>query len=305
MDLEVRHLKLIEAIATEGGMTRAAGRLHLTQSALSHQLKEIEDRLDTPLFLRLKKKMVLTEAGERVLLTARHVLEELSHAEQEVRKIGKGEQGVLRISTQCNTCYHWLPLLLRPFYSKYPGVEVRIVLEATDAPVKALMEGKLDLAVAYSKLPDRDLSYFPLFEDELVVVVPKAHPLASAPYVTAQNLAGENLILYAIPLETNLVFQKILAPNNITPRKIYPVMLTEAIIEMVSAEIGISVLARWAVAPYIKSGNLKAVRLTKKGVYREWSAVIKKNQPIPSYYMDFIELLAERAVPSRMKVLKA
>ncbi len=193
MDLEVRHLKLVEAIASEGGMTRAADRLHLTQSALSHQLKEIEDRLDTLLFLRLKKKMVLTEAGERVLKTARQVLEELTHTEEEVRKIGRGEQGVLRISTQCNTCYHWLPSMLKLFYQKHPGVEVRIVLEATDAPVKALMEGRLDVAVAYSRISDSSLVYYPLFKDELVVVVPRDHTLASSKYVKAEDLAERKL----------------------------------------------------------------------------------------------------------------
>jgi LysR family transcriptional regulator for metE and metH len=300
MDLEIRHLKLVDAIASEGGMTKAASRLHLTQSALSHQLKEIEERLDTTLFLRLKKKMVLTEAGERVLLAAQQILEELSDAEKEVRKIGKGEQGVLRISTQCNTCYHWLPSLLRPFYVKYPEVEVRIVLEATDAPVKALQQGKIDLAVAYSRISDRNLSFYPLFEDELVVVVPKGHSLASVPYVKPQNLADENLILYAIPLETNLIFQKILAPNEIVPRKIYQVMLTEAILEMVKAGIGISVLARWAVAPSVKSGALKALRLTKKGIHREWFAAINKVEEVPSFYLDFVKLLAEQAIPSRI-----
>ncbi len=304
MDLEVRHLKLVDAIASEGGMTKAADRLHLTQSALSHQLKEIEDRLDTLLFLRLKKKMVLTEAGERVLRTARQVLEELIHTEQEVRKIGKGEQGVIRISTQCNTCYHWLPSMLKLFYRKYPGVEVRIVLEATDAPIKALLQGKLDVAIAYSRIADRSLSYFPLFEDELVVVMPKGHPLASASYVKAQDLAEDNLILYAVPLETNLVFQKILAPNGILPKKIYHVMLTEAIIEMVRAGIGISVLAGWAVAPYVKSGDLRAVPLTKKGIWRDWFAVMTAMEETPEYLLDFVKLLAGRALPSRLKPTK-
>jgi LysR family transcriptional regulator for metE and metH len=300
LDLEVRHLRLIDAIVSEGGVTRAAGKLHLTQSALSHQLKEIEQRLSAPLFHRLKKRMVLTEAGERILQTARRVLEDLDHTEQEVRKIGKGEEGILRISTQCNTCYHWLPSMLKGFHQKYPGVETRIVVEATEDPIKALLEGKLDLAIGYKRVPDRSLAYFPLFDDELVAIVPRGHRLSSSSYVTAKDFADEALILYSIPLETNLVYQKFLHPHRINPRKIYHVMLTEAILEMVRADIGISVLARWAVSPYLKAGDLKAIRLTKKGVRREWFAALLKKETVPEYYYEFVRLLTKTAMPLGM-----
>src|SRR5262249_34093061 len=109
MILEVRHLRLIQAIAREGSVTKASESLHLTQSALSHQLREIEDLFGSPLFLRLKKKMLLTQAGDRLLQTAEAVLPQLHQTEEEIRRLGKGESGLLRISTQCNTCYHWLP----------------------------------------------------------------------------------------------------------------------------------------------------------------------------------------------------
>ena len=109
MKLDIRHLKLIVAVTEEKSVTKAGERLHLTQSALSHQLRDIEERLGTPLFLRLNKRMIPTQAGERLLSSARHVLDELKHAEDEVAQMANHKRGALRISTECYTCYHWLP----------------------------------------------------------------------------------------------------------------------------------------------------------------------------------------------------
>jgi LysR family transcriptional regulator, regulator for metE and metH len=292
MDLEIRHLKLIDAISSQGGMTKASKYLHLTQSALSHQLKEIEERLGTPLFLRLKRKMILTEAGEKLLQSAQKVLEELELTEENLRRFAKGQHGILRISTQCNTCYHWLPSMLTLFQKKFPDVEVEIVVDATHRPIEALLEGQLDLAIAYTKPADKALSYFPLFEDELLAVVPPNHPLAAKPYIKPEDFAEYPLLVYSVPLEENLIFQKILNPEGIIPKRIYKVMLTEAIIEMVKAGIGIGVLARWAVAPHLKSRELKGLKLTTKGVHRHWNAVTLKNTHAPQYLLEFEKLLA-------------
>ena len=144
MDLEVRHLRLVTAIADQGSVTSAANHLHLTQSALSHQLKDIEDRLGASLFQRLSKRMVLTQAGNRLLEAARSILVELQRAEDEIRETAKVREGVLRISTECYTCYHWLPSRMKMYSQKFPRVEVRIVAEATRHPFKALPDGKLD-----------------------------------------------------------------------------------------------------------------------------------------------------------------
>jgi LysR family transcriptional regulator, regulator for metE and metH len=295
MDLEIRHLKLVEAIAKEGGMTKASVKLHLTQSALSHQLKDIESRLNTPLFIRLKKRMVLTEAGNKLLQSAQKVLQELESTEAGIRKLGKGEQGILRIATQCNTCYHWLPSILKSFREDFPGIDVQVIVEATHRPIEAVLDGKLDFAIAFSKVVDRNLSYRPLFKDELLVVMPPDHPLANRPYFRAQNFADETLIAYSTPLETNLVFQEVLLPAKIKPKAVYQVMLTEAIVEMVKAGLGIAVLARWAIAPYLQSRQLKGSRLTKNGMYREWQAVTL-NRPQPAFYREFAKLVQKASI---------
>src|SRR6476661_2777620 len=170
--LDIRHLKLIVAVTEEKSVTRAGEVLHLTQSALSHQLREVEEKLGTPLFLRMNKKMILTPAGERLLETARQVLAEMKRAEQHISEIAANRQGTLRISTECYTCYHWLPGVMKEFRQKFPGVEIKIDAEATHRPVQALLHGKLDLGIVSGTGRDKRLQYRPLFDDEIVAVMP-------------------------------------------------------------------------------------------------------------------------------------
>ena len=126
MDLEVRHLKLVREVSAAGNLTRAGAALHLTQSALSHQLRDIESRLATPLFLRVGKRMALTAAGERVLQSADEILAAIEPTEDAVRLLAGADRGLLRVSTECYTCYHWLPPLLKRYRKSHPQVDVRI-----------------------------------------------------------------------------------------------------------------------------------------------------------------------------------
>src|SRR4051812_38571879 len=131
VDLEIRHLQLVAAVAEVGSLTRAGDQLHLTQSALSHQLRDIEGRLGAALFHRRGKRLVLTPAGEHLLESARDILERLRQTEDTIRHLGRAQRHVLRITTECTTCYHWLPPLLTTYRQRCPGVDVRIEVEAT------------------------------------------------------------------------------------------------------------------------------------------------------------------------------
>src|SRR5499433_1105773 len=193
VSLDIRHLKLIVAVTEEKSVTRAGEVLHLTQSALSHQLRLIEEKLGTPLFLRMNKKMILTQAGERLLRTAQQVLDEMKRAEDHISQMAANRQGRLRISTECYTCYHWLPDVMKEFRRKFPGVEVKIDAQATHRPIQALLQGKLDLAIVSTVQSDRQLRYRVLFEDEFVMIMSADHPLVARPYLTARDFADQNL----------------------------------------------------------------------------------------------------------------
>jgi LysR family transcriptional regulator, regulator for metE and metH len=292
MKLDIRHLKLLIAVTEEKSVTKAGERLHLTQSALSHQLRDLEERLGTPLFLRLNKRMLPTPAGERLLASARDVLEELKRAEDDVAQLAANKRGTLRLSTECYTCYHWLPARLKEFHLRHPHVEVQIVVEATHQPLQALLNGKLDLAIVSSCPRDKRLVYRPLFKDELVALMPPDHPLAARHYLQAKDFAEQTLFLYVAPKDSDL-FRLLLNPAGVTPARVSQVQLTEAILEMVKAGLGITVLARWAVSDALHSGKLVARPLTKRGMQRQWSAALLKRDLTPPYLPEFVALLAQ------------
>src|SRR5918996_3909366 len=297
--LEVRHLSLVNEIASTGSVTRAAERLHLTQSALSHQLRDIESRLGLQLFLRLGKRMVLTPPGERVLGAAKRILDEIGRTEDDLKLMSQHGKGVLRLCTQCNTGYHWLPPLLQSFHRKYPGVDVQIMVNATDRPIAALLEGQIDLAIVTSEPDDKRLVSQPLFEDELVAVVPPSHPFAKRAHVEADDFADEHLIIYTADRSDSYTFRRILSPAGVEPARVSQVPLTEAILELVKAGLGVSVMARWAIEPALKTGTVRAVRISRRGVFRPWTAVALKDRVEPKWQREFVALLSHQALPAK------
>jgi LysR family transcriptional regulator for metE and metH len=290
VQLEVRHLKLLAAIAETGSVTEAGKRLHLTQSALSHQLRDAEEMLGTALFLRLGKKMVLTAAGEGLLGTARHVLDELRCAETRIQGLNGGTRGVVRLSTECYTCYHWLPPILKKFHSRYTDVQININAASTHRPTDAVLEGTLDVAIVSTPPRNKSLRVTPMFEDELVLVMSPDHRLAELKIVPLRELEGETLLIYPPKEESSLL--GILRPAGVEPERILEIPLTEAIVELASAGTGIAFMPRWAVSPQVDSGRAVVRPLGNKGFLRRWYAVSLRNQAVPAYLAEFLELLA-------------
>jgi LysR family transcriptional regulator, regulator for metE and metH len=289
--LEIRHLKLLAAVAEEGSVTEAGRRLHVTQSALSHQLRDAEEKLGASLFLRLGRKMVLTPAGEKLLDSARRVLDEMRSAETQIAGLNGGTRGVIRVSTECYTCYHWLPPVLKKFHVKFPEVEVDIALEATARPIPALLEGKLDVAVISCPVRNKSLRLTPTCEDEMVIVVSPKHRLASSTHVQPRDLVGETILCYP-PREESTLCLKVLRPAGIVPERILAIPLTESIVDMASAGLGVALLARWAITNYIQSDKIVPLPLSKGGFRRQWYAATLRNRPASPPITEFVNLLA-------------
>jgi LysR family transcriptional regulator for metE and metH len=303
MHLDIRDFEMVTAVAASGSVTRAAEELHRTQSAVSHQLRAIEDRLGTTLFLRLGKRMVATPAGERILDAARRVLEDIRTTEEDVRRLGAHQAGVLRVCAQCNTGYHWLPPLVDVFRRQYPEVEVSLALECTVRPLEALLEGRLDIAIVTQSIRHDQLRVRPLFEDEHAAIVAPDHPFAKRAFVRPQDFASERLFLYSSSPDDSFTIQTILRPAGVVPQRISFVMLTEAILEMVKARLGISDMQTWAIEPALRAGDVRAIPITAAGIRRPWHAATLKAAGSIAYVDAFIDLLARRALPAQRRPL--
>ena len=289
--MEIRHLRLIKAIVEEGSITKAIDKLHLTQSALSHQLKEAEYQLGTAIFLRTNKKLVLTKAGEKIYDLANEILDKLSQTQSQIKQMVFGEHGEIRISTECYSSYHWLPSVLKQFHLLYPNVELKIVTEATHIPLQKLLENTIDIAIVSDQIKDTNIKYVELFQDEVVMVVSENHPWADKKYVLPEDFINEHLLIHSLPMETVTIHQFFLAPAKITPRKITPLPLTEASLEMVKADMGVMSMAKWALLPLLKNSSIKAVKVGKNGLKRKHFIATRANENYPDYFQHFIHFL--------------
>ena len=293
MDLELRHLRLVQAIADTGSVTSASDRLFLTPSALSHQLRDIEHRLHTRLFRRVGRRMVPTAAGQELVESAARVLALVSETETRLKARATSGERTLRISTQCYTGYHWLPRVLTTYRRAHPNVAVQIDVAATSNTIGALLEGRIDLALTFDPVASRRVTETVLFDDELVVILAPNHRLALKPFVHPADLAPERLYVYATKSEAT-VYTRVLKPARVEPSSIEQVQLTEAIIELVKGGHGVGVLARWAVQSHVDAGTLAAVRLTRRGFIRQWRAVALRETAAQPHVQQFVALLARQ-----------
>jgi LysR family transcriptional regulator, regulator for metE and metH len=300
--LEIRHLRLVRALAEEGGPTRAAARLHLTQSAVSHQLAELEGRLGVPLFARVRRTLKLTPAGARLLEAARTVLPDLARVEREVRHAGARRREEFRVVVECFTSYHWLPPVVAALAREHPHVDVRIALGAAREPIAALLRGDVEIALVSSPVRDRELEVEPLFDDEWAVIVAPSHSLAARAYVGAADLGGGPLLVHDAPRSDVERLRELVAAEGAVMPRASRVPLTEAIVELVKAGLGLGLVSSWAVAPHVERGDVVARRLTRAGLPETWSAVYRRDAALRFPLARFAGLV--RACPPPLAALR-
>jgi LysR family transcriptional regulator, regulator for metE and metH len=243
---------------------------------------------------------VLTPAGEMLLASTRRVLEELGNAERMIAGSNGGLRGVIRLSTECYTCYHWLPSLMTEFHKKFPGVEIRINAEVTAAALSALLEGKLDVAISFcSETPDKKLRQLPLFDDEMMVAMSPRHRLAQLDHVRPADLAGETILVYPPQSESTLLTH-VMQPAGARPGRVIEIPLTEGLIELASAGTGVGMLATWAVAPDVRARKVVTRPIGPQGLHRTWYALTRREPKSPEYMQVFLELL-KSASPFKRK----
>jgi LysR family transcriptional regulator, regulator for metE and metH len=286
--LEIKHLRMMCAIAATGNMTKAAETLCISQSALSQQLKDIENKLEVDLFFRTSKRMTLTPIGKKLLITAEQVIEVLEGAELTIAKIVSGDGGDLKVGTQCIFCYKWLPRVMRLFQGKFPNIDFEI---GTSSNLAEDLEAKAyDLIITAAPVEDERFACVPLFEDQMVCVIPGDHPLSTRSWIQLEDFNRFNLISHA-DKGFNRFYQLVLKPNGVEPRRFMTVGQPQAIVEMVASGFGLSVFPRWAIDPSLAANGITARPITRSGLPVTWIAASLKNRQIPVFQQEFIKIV--------------
>ena len=291
--LELRHLKAIVALADTGSVTRAATRLHLTQSALSHQLAALEDYLDLPLFERQQRPLKLTAAGEILLQVARRVLPELEAARQSIIRLKAAPPTRdLRIAVECHTCYDWLMPAMDHYREAFPEVELDLVAGFHVDPIALLNEYQADVVVVSEAAPQSGITYFPLFAYEMVALTARQHRLAVKDYLVAEDFTEETLITYPVPDHMLDLVRRVLKPAGINPVR-RTAELTIAILQLVASRRGIAALPRWAVQTYLDRGYVVARSIGEQGLWSKLYAAVRSNEQ--EIHAPFAAVIAETA----------
>ena len=292
MHLDIRDLRLVAAVAEAGNLSRAARVLHLTQSTLSHHLTELEARMGAPLFRRLARRLELTPLGERLRDGAVPLLASLRTLEDDLRAIEREKPSIgIRLATECYTIYPWLARVVPPFRERHSQVHIHIAADATAHPLEALERRTLDLAIVSAAPADRRFRPTKLFRDELIAVVPPGHEWATRPWVEPEDFRNVHLLLYSQePAESSFVRQT-LVPGGVLPHAMSGIPLTEGLLELAKSGLGIAVLARWAADAPLRDGTLRAVRVGRGGVHRDWYAVRLRQHPHGGLLDDFATVM--------------
>lgn len=288
--IERSHLAVVRAIETQGSLTAAANELCLTQSAISHTIKKLEQNLGVEIWRREGRSMILTQAGQYLLAVANRVLPQLDYAQERLRQYAQGECGTLRIGMECHPCYQWLLKLVSPFLAAWPDVDVDVKQKFQFGGLGALFGYEIDLLVTPDPLHKPGLSFEPVFDYEQVLVVNSEHSLANANYVEPEQLSTEVLITYPVSLERLDVYNQFLSPAGISPKRHKPIETTDIMFQMVASGRGVTALPRWLVDEYASKLNVVPVRLGKKGIHKHIFLGIREGDIDIDYVRAFVEM---------------
>jgi len=276
--LELRHLRMIQALADTGSVSAAAGRVHLTQSALSHQLGALERYFGVELLDRSRRPLRLSPAGERLLVAARRALPEVEAVRAELLRMASGHAPEsLRIAVECHSCFDWLMPAMDAYRAERPEAELDLVSGFLPEPLDLLLDERADLAVVSEARDWPGIAYLPLFRYEIVALLAPGHALADKPFLSAEDFADQTLISYPVPDQALDVVQRVLKPAGITPER-RTAELTVAILQLVASRRGLAALPRWAGQAQIERGYVLARPIGDDGLWSTLYAAVRLDE---------------------------
>lgn len=291
--IDLRHLKTLTALRDAGSLVEAADRVHLTQSALSHQIKDLEERLNCSLFIRKTKPISFTSAGQRLLTLADEVLPMIRTAERDITRLAEGEAGRLNICLECHSCFDWLMPTIDQFRKNWPEVEMDLSTGFSFLPLPALARGDLDLVITSDPEPRNGIVYQPLFSYEALLVMNHQHRLTQQKFIQPTDLSDETVITYPVDSGRLDLFTRFLDPAQVEPHEVRTAELTVMMLQLVASGRGVSALPNWAVHDYLERGFVKARPIGEKGLWCTLYAAIREDQSDSDFMVDFLKTARE------------
>ncbi len=288
--LERTHLAIIREVNRRGTLTAAAETLCLSQSALSHSIKKLEQQLGIRLWTKEGRHLYLTQAGQYLLSLADRLLPQFKHAEQVIGQFAGGQRGVLRIGMECHPCYRWLLKVICPFFRQWPNVDVDVKKNFQFAGITALVDHEIDLLVTPDPIMEKGLVFTPVFDYELVLAVSDTHPLAGYAAVGPKQLCREILITYPVEIERLDIYSQFFVPAHCRPKKQKAVEDTDIMLQMVAAGRGVTALPSWLVDQYAGILPLRQIRLGAQGIQKQIFIGTREAETAVDYISGFIEL---------------
>ncbi|MGQ8364408.1 LysR family transcriptional regulator [Glaciecola sp. 1036] len=286
--LERSHLEILSAIKQQGSLTKAAETLHLSQSALSHSVKKLENLLNISIWKKEGRNLRLTPAGERILNLANRVLPQFQHTELMLKQIANGEMGSLHIGMECHPCYQWLLRVVQPYLERWPDIDIDVKQEFQFGALGALLSYEIDILITPDPLFKPQIEYIPVFDYEHRLVVSDNHELANYEYILPNQLSDQVLFSYPVEPMRLDIFSQFLNPAKCSVKKHKIIETTEIMLQMVAAGRGVCALPGWLVKEYANSMPIKSVKFGESGINKQIYVGIRKDEQSTDYLSDFI-----------------
>ncbi len=291
--MELKYFRLIKTIAEEGNIANSSEKLFLTQSALSHQLRELEERLGFKVFQRSRNNWQLTNEGKELHKLAKELFEKIDAGFSNIKQIKEGSKGTIRLSAECQSFFHGLPAFVQKMALLYPEIEIDLALDGSQQTISQVLSNQVDVAIVTTEPATDSLFKMKVLEDEIFVIMHNEHRFSDREYLDVSHFADLNLIINSFPLESVSVYEHFLKPNKIIPRKVTAIPFTEVSLEMVNANMGVVCLPKWSLKSYNLPDELVFKRIGKNGLKRRHYLVVKeenRNKPhIEAFLSNFQE----------------
>lgn len=295
--IDSKYLEILKEVKSQGSVTAAAEKLHVSQSALSHMIRKLEERYNLKIWVKQGRNLHFTKAGDYLLDVAERILPQLQNAEEMLCDYASGMRGNIKVGMECHPCQKWLMAVASPYLEQWKDIRFEVANAFNFSGVNALVDHEIDLLITPDPIQHPQLTFQPVFDFELVLVMSKEHPLSQKKFIEPKDLIEEELVTVPVSIDRLDIFTRFLIPAKCRPKNHVTVETSELILQLVSHNRGVAVLPDWIVRTTTRNPNLRCLKLGKRGLEKSIHIGIRKGEEDIDYIKGFFDI-AKNTVPS-------